>query len=633
MSASANIAAMPSSVSGAGAARDAIAEALAGGVFFDGIGIDNLRPLAEQAAVKTMRAGDLIFSAGDHSDALFAVVGGRVQIDRELSDGGVAVIGQIEAGEVFGEIAVIDGGRRSASARCLEDGQLGVINAEIFMHYLDTHPGVTVRLLRMMAHRQRGTIEQVDALAFAYRELEARSKELEQHSQQGGRSRRRALLALITTISLLYFGHWWWVDRGPGFDLAAFVPGMAAPNEDGPAGQPAVSLDVVSVQSQPVELTIGLIGKIGPGEIYDITAPFDATVNALNFDFGARVDRGDELVALDTSELEKKLRTAEIERIEAENALDDLRNWENSSEVAEARRSLASAQERLATSQSQLDGTTALYNAGVLSREEYEQAQNAVAEAQRSVAAARDSFDATMRKGSEENIHVATLKLQNATVEYDKTAQQLAEAVIRSPATGVALKPPEATGSNNSGANQQVALGTSVSARQLLLSIGDMESLTIEALVSELDIDDIRPGLKVDVTSEVLGADRLSGEIETAASQAIGSGREGSLAQYPVTVRLKDVPEAQREKLRLGMSAQLRVITYSNPNALLIPQSAVIGSQGAFQVLRYDPSSGQVTPQPITVGRSLPQGLEVQAGLAEGDRILRQPQSYQGAPS
>lgn len=601
--------------------RGEVIEALRSSPYFARIDEEQLAALAEQTRIIDFQNDAAVFRAGDPADALYLVLVGQIRISRQDPEGGETVLGIISEGEVFGEIAVIDGAARSASAAAVGRTQLAAVDGEAFLTMLHEQPDATVQLMKTVTARQRSTIEQHHRLVFAYHELETRAREREASQSMARRARWRGLAFVFGLLLLIQSGVWAWLDYGEAIDQMVVSVFAGTPDKPADRGQPR--LDLVTVTSRAIERDISLIGKIDPGYVYDITAPFDGTITQLGFSFGGRVEHDQELLRLATDELEKQRRDAKVALIEAQQGLDEVKNWETGSEVADAKRSLAAAEEALAIGRNRFEGTRSLYNAGVLSREELDQAESSLADAQRSAAAAQESFDAAMQKGSEINLHVAELKLENAEAEIKDIESKLAQASVRSPASGVALKP--LTDGGGEGQDQPIALGTGVSARQLLLSIGDMESLTIEANVSELDIDAVEPGLEVEIRSEVLGDQILSGVVETTASQAAPGDRGSVLAQYPITVRINELAPAQRARLRLGMSAELRVIVYRNPDALVIPHAAVAGDRDAWYVRRFDPVTGRVSDVPITTGRSLPDGIEVLKGLGEGDQLLRDP--------
>src|SRR5438445_6187026 len=69
----------------------------------------------------TFSKGETIFSQGDAGDSLFVVRQGRVQAIVTSDDGQAIIVGENERGDVFGEISLLDGGPRTATAVAVED--------------------------------------------------------------------------------------------------------------------------------------------------------------------------------------------------------------------------------------------------------------------------------------------------------------------------------------------------------------------------------------------------------------------------------------------------------------------------------------------------------------------------------
>jgi CRP-like cAMP-binding protein len=103
---------------------------------------------------------------------LFAVMSGIVQITAASTEGKSAVFNQIRAGEIFGEIALLDGQPRTADAAALTDCILTVIERRDFLPLLRGFPDVAVKLLELLCSRLRRTSEQVEDIMFL--DLESR---------------------------------------------------------------------------------------------------------------------------------------------------------------------------------------------------------------------------------------------------------------------------------------------------------------------------------------------------------------------------------------------------------------------------------------------------------------------------
>lgn len=133
---------------------------------FGKLGPDTIERLASYARIKTVTAGATIFRKGDPGDSLFAVCAGTVKISNQSSEGKDAVFNLINAGEVFGEIALLDGHDRTADAQALTDCSLMVIDRRDFVPMVAGEPGVALRLVELLCTRLRHTSGQLEDIMF-----------------------------------------------------------------------------------------------------------------------------------------------------------------------------------------------------------------------------------------------------------------------------------------------------------------------------------------------------------------------------------------------------------------------------------------------------------------------------------
>jgi CRP/FNR family cyclic AMP-dependent transcriptional regulator len=116
---------------------------------------------------RRVQRGTLIFSKGDHGSGLMAVLDGSVRISLPTINGHEVVLDQVPRGEVFGELALIDGQPRSASATAAENCELMVIDRRNFIQFIHSHPEVAVKLLELLCARLRQSNEQVEGVMYA----------------------------------------------------------------------------------------------------------------------------------------------------------------------------------------------------------------------------------------------------------------------------------------------------------------------------------------------------------------------------------------------------------------------------------------------------------------------------------
>jgi CRP/FNR family transcriptional regulator, cyclic AMP receptor protein len=128
--------------------------------------LSDLEALSHLAASKTYKAGEYVFLKGDPGTAMMAVLSGRVRICSNSAEGREVVLNVISAGEVFGEIAMIDGGERTADAFAMEPTELLVLNRRDFMPVLARNPDVCIKLLELLCRRLRWTSEQMEDISL-----------------------------------------------------------------------------------------------------------------------------------------------------------------------------------------------------------------------------------------------------------------------------------------------------------------------------------------------------------------------------------------------------------------------------------------------------------------------------------
>lgn len=113
------------------------------------------------------KAGSMVFHEGDPGDALYVVRTGMVRIYTGGRENGfeTSVILFGRPGDVFGELAVIDGDPRSASAKAMEDTLVYVMARETFQHHMELIPKLAINFMSLMARKMRSNTLHMDSLA------------------------------------------------------------------------------------------------------------------------------------------------------------------------------------------------------------------------------------------------------------------------------------------------------------------------------------------------------------------------------------------------------------------------------------------------------------------------------------
>lgn len=98
-----------------------------------------------------------VCKAGDSGDAMFLIEEGRVRISIKDDDGNDITLAELARGDFFGEMSLIDGRKRSATATVIVDGRLAVLAREDFLTFVRSNPDVALAMLSALSERLRST--------------------------------------------------------------------------------------------------------------------------------------------------------------------------------------------------------------------------------------------------------------------------------------------------------------------------------------------------------------------------------------------------------------------------------------------------------------------------------------------
>lgn len=135
-------------------------------VLFRGLSLKERADLAARARMRDFPAGETIFLMGDSGDSMMAVLDGNVRISVPSPEGKEIVLAIIQPGEVFGEIAVLDGKERTAEATAMTDCTLAVLERRDVMAFLESNPTGWPRLVDLLCARLRHSDRQIADMAF-----------------------------------------------------------------------------------------------------------------------------------------------------------------------------------------------------------------------------------------------------------------------------------------------------------------------------------------------------------------------------------------------------------------------------------------------------------------------------------
>lgn len=133
---------------------------------FQGLSNEELEALRRASVAREFSKNSVVIHEGDLADSLYIIERGRVKVYCSDKNGKDFVLDILEDGDYFGELALLDDDRRSASVRAMETASFRVIYKQDFNTVLDAHPNIARTLIRNLTRRIRKLTDDVKALAL-----------------------------------------------------------------------------------------------------------------------------------------------------------------------------------------------------------------------------------------------------------------------------------------------------------------------------------------------------------------------------------------------------------------------------------------------------------------------------------
>lgn len=459
--------------------------------------------------------------------------------------------------------------------------------------------------------------EQNDKLQQAYLKVEEENKEVMETSLNLSRNRIIAVSAAILLFAAIGGYIWYSTSFGkkPSHDdlIKTDVSKMDLKNVDfkqeeayhGP-GKLSDDGNIYTVGVTDLNQPITLSGNLEPASISNVFTPFTGRILTKNFEIGEHVKKDQELLSLSTERIEVDYRNKEITEIKAREDFNKVKDWENSKELADARHQLVKAKDELQTMQK-------LFDLGIVSQDNLNNAKEALEIKEQALETEKQKGDAT-------NVKIVQYKLDDALLNLKEAKSKLDQAIIRAEFDGVAMAPLVSTDNQSSSAPKRpLEPGVIIDEGTVFLSVADVTKLKVLGRVEEGDIAAIKQNQAVTITGDAFPGIVLQGKVVYISSNAKTGGRK---PYFETRVETNELNENERKVIRIGMSATLSIITYSNPNAIMLPFGVVkIEKDGNYV---YKLSQGKPEPEKIKIstGVTTANSIEVTSGLKPGDKLL-----------
>jgi multidrug resistance efflux pump len=387
--------------------------------------------------------------------------------------------------------------------------------------------------------------------------------------------------------------------------LGALAPGCGGNRSD---ASPATSGAPLRVTRGDFREQLHLSGEIEASRGVTITVPrlpnWQTTIKTIVAD-GSRVEKGSLLVELDSTPFSTGLE-------QKRDALADAMQ-ERTQQASQSTADLAKLDLELQTSRIELDTakSKAAIPPEILPRREYEENQLALRRAEVAHEKAKNDFESRKRaeKASIANVQI---RINSAGTDIGTAEQAIASMALRAPSAGVAIV------GENQETGRKFQQGDTVWVGNELVSIPDLDTLRVSAIVVDVDDGRVVPGQRVEVVPDAYPEIKLAGRVEAVTTAANSLSPDSLRRGFVATIVIDH--DGTTGKLRPGFSVRATVIRSEAKGVLLVPRAALVESAGGTKArLR----KGRLVP--VKLGACNDHDCVLLDGLDEGDVLSSVP--------
>jgi HlyD family secretion protein len=354
--------------------------------------------------------------------------------------------------------------------------------------------------------------------------------------------------------------------------------------------QKTLSANTYEVKPKPLHKSLHFTGTIQPLNESTLASPMEAVVESMNFHYGQMVKKGDIVLTLNSNELQKQYN----------DTLTDYLKAKDSYTIAKAK----------------FSGTQDLWESGLLSKNNYLSEKSSIDTARVTLMQATRKLTEMLEKMDENNSqNLSSLSL----ADFDKVRKILTSnhniIHVKAPSDGVVLYPPK-TGEDKT---TRITVGSSVKSGQVLGLVGNLQGISVEIDVPEIDIDKIHPGMIATISGVAFGKHQLKGTLVAVNAQA-SNASGGGLPSFTAVVEVKTLTAEQQPWIKVGMSAAIE-LNVDSDNQLLVPIAAVKREKGS-SIVNVQLAQGSIKKRIITTGPAQADSVVVESGLKAGDVVV-----------
>ena len=369
-----------------------------------------------------------------------------------------------------------------------------------------------------------------------------------------------------------------------------------------------------TVRTGNINQDVSAVGNVVFSNITELNFPISGKLSQVYVKDGENVQTGQKLASLTTTTLSQNVQIAQNNYDIAQQKINAL--------YAQASQDVQSAQNALSQAQSTLNTDQATLNSTPSTSSNYQ------------VLVSKVQSDNTQVTTDQENLYSAQsepfsydllplIDAKNiAYINLEQAQNALSQATLVSPISGTviflsAIAPNEQVSASSQGGSEGISSaqsGVSNVVGNSFITIANTQSSQIFVYVDESSIAQVSIGQNVNITLTAYPNQTFQG---TVSSIEPSSTIIQNVVNYGVTINIKNAPS----NIKLGMSANVNIITTNASNAILIPNSSLVYTTNGKTIVILD-KNGKYIRRLVKVGISNIYYTQITSGLSKGDRIV-----------
>lgn len=341
-------------------------------------------------------------------------------------------------------------------------------------------------------------------------------------------------------------------------------------------------------------------GKVAADQEIQVVSKLSGKVASVAVEEGAKVKKGQVLVQLEADDYIQQVYQAQAGIAGAQARLNDLKAGARSQQIDQLKSTLEQAKAGYDTAQKAYNRIKSLFDAGAVSQSDLEKVQLDLEKGRTSYEAAKAALDLAVAGATSNSIAASASEVTRLKSSLDMAQTTLSNTVIKSPIDGIVSR-------------RSIDPGEMATPAAPLMTIVNMDTVKVEASVSQDQINQVKQGSTVKVQVDGLPNQTFTGTVEF-----ISPVSDANSSTFPVKVAVKN-PDGL---LRAGMIAQV-YFTDQSISRIELPASTLVKKDNKTYVYKVD---GDIVHQvEVTTESKNSDWVYVQTGVQAKDQIVLNP--------